>query len=302
MSELPTAPERTGGPDECDGAPGAPRDPVPGDWSALELPAAWPDALRLSRPSDAWRVFRKVVLRRLDPVQLPAGLPLDVELPPYLLQEFHNLPNGNYSRGITRGYSKGFDLSMLGTLRAARRELAGAVRGSASALDLGCGAGHSTRVLRDAEVPDVWGLDASPYLLQHAARLHPGLPFVQGLAERTRFPSRRFEVVSASFLFHELPPRIGDAVLREARRLLVPGGRLCFLEPGPEQRTQPPLALLRRHGPRGLYFAALARFVNEPFFESWRQRDVPAWLDAHGFELESLTVRFPSRICLARLR
>ena len=277
-------------------------DPTPPSWLEIELPPAWPDSLRMSRPADMWRFARKAVLRRLDPVTLPPGLPLSVGLPKYLLQEFHNLPNGNYSRSVTRGYSTGFDASMLGSLRAARAELAQALRGSRSALDLGCGAGHATRALYDAGIPEVWGLDASPYLLQHAARRHPELRFVQGLAESTGFPSRRFEAVCACFLFHELPPGAGDAALREIRRLLVPRGRLAILEPGIEQWERSPLSLLRRYGWRGPYFWALARLVSEPFLGSWHRRDVPTWLAEHGFELTSQHSCFPTQLYVARLR
>jgi ubiquinone/menaquinone biosynthesis C-methylase UbiE len=278
----------------------SPLDPLAPRWNEIELPLAWPDRLRPTRPRDAWRIARKALLRRSEPVQLPPGLPLNVELPGYLLQEFHHLPNGNYSRGITRGYSTGFDASMLGSLHGARAELAQALRGASSALDLGCGAGHTALALRQAGIPEVWGLDASPYLLQHAAREHPELRFVQGLAEATGFPSGRFDAVCACFLFHELPTAAADAVLREIRRVLVPGGRLAILEPGLEQWRRTPLALLREHGWRGVYFWGFARLANEPFLDGWLERDVPSWLAGHGFEPTAESARFPTQLYVAR--
>src|SRR5437868_2611704 len=125
-------------------------DPAPLRWALIELPDAWPDLLDLRRPRDLWRFLTKVLLRRLSRVRLPPGLPLNVALPEYLLLEFHNLPNGNYSKKVTRGYSTGFDLVMLGEMRRARRAMAQAMKGCNAVLDVGCGGGHSTQALLDA--------------------------------------------------------------------------------------------------------------------------------------------------------
>ena len=41
-------------------------------------------------------------------------------LPPYLLQEFHGMPNGYYSSTVAAGYARGFEVVMLGRMRALR--------------------------------------------------------------------------------------------------------------------------------------------------------------------------------------
>ncbi|MBA3581316.1 MAG: class I SAM-dependent methyltransferase [Gammaproteobacteria bacterium] len=277
-------------------------DPLPPAWTEIELPKSWPDELRLLWPWDLWRFMRKALLRRLNPVQLAEGLPLNVALPKYILQEFHNLPNGNYSRMVSSGYSKGFDQAMLGTLREERRLLAKTFKQCKSVLDVGCGGGHSTQALHEQEITDVWGLDASPYLLQHAARRYPQLKFVQGLAEQTTFPAQRFDGITACFVFHELPPKYADAALIEFRRILKPGGLIAFLEPAIEQLQERPWILFKKFGWRGIYFYILARFVHEPFVESWHKRNIPEWLDQHGFELIMQETRYPTYHVVARLR
>ena len=89
-------------------------------------------------------------------------------------------------------------------------------------------------------------------------------------------------------------------MLGEIRRLLVPGGRLAILEPGPEQWRRSPLSLLREHGWRGVYFWGFARLANEPFLDCWLDRDVPSWLAAHGFETIADRALFPTHLTVAR--
>src|ERR1051325_3311282 len=112
------------------------------DWANAPLPDAWPDRMRLQRGAHPLRIALSMRHGRAGRVVLPEGLPGATVLPKYLLQEFHNLPNGNYSKSVTRGYARAFDLLMLGTLQAARAEIAERLRGAQRALDIGSGAGH----------------------------------------------------------------------------------------------------------------------------------------------------------------
>lgn len=260
------------------------RDPIAVDWGAMPLPDAWPDRLDLRRPTHLARYAKSWVGRRK--VELPADLPGAALLPAYLKQEFHHLPNGVYSKRHADSYARWFDRLMLGHTVRARRRIAAALAGARSALDAGCGSGGLAGAMRDVGIADVWGLDPSPYLLRLAARCQPRVRLVQGLVERTGFADARFDGVGVCFLFHELPPRIADAALVEIRRVLAPGGRLVIAEPSPVQfRVRDWRTLARRSGWRGLYFAAMAKGMYEPFVASWHRRDVAAWLASHGFRV-----------------
>jgi hypothetical protein len=81
-------------------------------------------------------------------VELPDGLPGREILPPYLLQEFHHLPNGTYSEGAASAYTDWFDRVMLGVMRTARQGVARALSGCEVVLDAGCGAGGLAGILR----------------------------------------------------------------------------------------------------------------------------------------------------------
>ncbi|MEO6711771.1 MAG: class I SAM-dependent methyltransferase [Planctomycetota bacterium] len=235
-------------------------------------------------------------------VVLPEGLPGATALPKYLLQEFHNLPNGNYSRTVTNGYVRAFDTLMLGTLREARNEIAARLQGARRALDVGAGAGHLAAAMLRAGIPQVVALEPSPYLLQKAAQAHPELDCVQGVIEASGLPSAHFDAAGACFVFHEIPPRYADAALEELRRILVPGSRLVIVEPSAEQWTGSRGALWRSHGWRGIYFRALARRVYEPFAEAWHRRNASQWLDSGGFRLDETREAMPWRMLVATRR
>jgi ubiquinone/menaquinone biosynthesis C-methylase UbiE len=265
------------------------------------LPKTWPDHVQMWRPSHFVRVVRKLFGLDLGRVELPEGLALRVPLPKYLLLEFHNLPNGNYSNDVTRAYSVGFDMAMLGEMTRARAALASALKGCREVLDVGCGAGGSTATIRDAGAERVVGLEASPYLVRHAQTAHPDLTFLQGLAEDTRLPSQSFDGVAACFLFHELPAKYADKAIAELKRVLKPKGRIAILEPAREQMCEPLSQLLKRFGWRGFYFWLLARWVHEPFVRAWHAREPKQWLRENGFNVVEERLLFPSRMWVAEL-
>jgi ubiquinone/menaquinone biosynthesis C-methylase UbiE len=272
------------------------------DWRTVPLPDGWPDHLDLASPRDVAVLLGRLFGPRRR-VELPAGLPGADRLPAYLRREFHHLPNGNYSKRIVAGYLRYFDRIMLGRSQRARVAIAQRLADCRAALDVGCGAGELAGTMLAAGVPEVWGIDPSPFLLREAARRHPAARFVQGIAEATDFPAARFDGAGICFVFHELPMRAGDRALAELHRILAPGGRLVIAEPSPLHFRPPELRrFARSHGVVGLYFWLLARVMYEPFAASWHRRDVGAWLDAYGFDLCADDPGMPIRLMSAMRR
>ncbi len=275
-------------------------DPELLDWSKTDLPDSWADDIAFNTVKD-WRLFiRKVRGKQIEKVTLPDGLPLNAPLPKYLLQEFHNLPNGNFSNQISQGYITGFDISMLGKMAAVRKKIAADLKGCQSVLDIGCAGGRSTAVLTDSGISDVWGLDPSPYLLKHASRDFPHIRFVQGLAENTGFTDARFDGISVCFVFHEIPPRFSNLALQEAYRILKPGGLISIAEPAPEQLDSGYWKMLFKHGPLGVYFKYLANKVHEPFINAWHKTDHQQWAESNGFKILQDTHKMPVRYLLLK--
>jgi ubiquinone/menaquinone biosynthesis C-methylase UbiE len=270
-------------------------DPPTIRWDECELPDAWPDRGLGGGIRIFWRILRGLFARKLPTVQVPVGVPGGNEIPAYVLQEFHGLPNGNYSKRVTDGYSRWFDRVMLGVMHERRQRIADALKDCRSVLDIGCGPAQVAGKLVDAGVEDVWGLDPSPYLLQLAQRTFPTLRLVQGVAEDMPFPARRFDGVAACFLLHELPPARIASALAECHRVLRPGGVLYVVEPGPEQFYGSWFGMLKRFGWRGLYFRTLARMVHEPFVAAFHNSDKAELLAEHGFEVISARNTFPTQ-------
>ena len=278
----------------------SPVDPVAVTASDLDLPRAWPDYM--FRRLGAFLRFLRTLLFGGRKVELPPDLPGAV-LPEYLLREFHRMPNGYYSYMLVDGYERGFERAMLGQVARVRTWIAQQLRDCQSVLEIGCGSGKLSGAVAAAGVPDVWGIDASPYQLLIALQAFPGIKFVQGLAERTPFEDGRFDGVAVCFLFHELPTEVQDAVLVEMHRVLKPGGRIAISEPSPEQmHNRSFFSLWRRHGLRGVYFRVLALFVTEPYVEQWHARNIAEWAAQHGFAVETQDCAVPfNRIVLRRL-
>ncbi|HEY3822324.1 MAG TPA: class I SAM-dependent methyltransferase [Polyangiaceae bacterium] len=96
-------------------------------------------------------------------------------------------------------------------------------------LDLGVGAGRTIPLLRSIS-SDYVGLDYTPELVQVCREKHPGTRIVQGDArDLSQFADDSFQLVVFSFNgIDAVNPADRLAVLREARRLLRPGGALLF--------------------------------------------------------------------------
>lgn len=276
-----------------------PKDPTIVTPSDLELPEAWPD--HVFRRLRAFLRFLGTLLLGGRTVVLPSGLPGGEALPGYLLREFHRMPNGYYSHMLARGYERGFERAMLGQVGRVRTWIAQQLRDCHSVLDIGCGSGKLSGAIAAAGVPDVWGIDASPYQLKIASRDFPGIKLVQGLAERTPFDDERFDGVAACFVFHELPTDVQDAVLVEMRRVLRPGGRIVISEPSAEQlHNRSFVSLWRRYGWRGIYFRLLALVVTEPYVEQWHARNIPEWAAQHRFAVEENECAVPFNCIVLR--
>lgn len=63
--------------------------------------------------------------------------------------------------------------------------------------------------------------------------------FVEANAEKAPFPRESFDLVTIQYLFHEVPFLGRHKILKEARRLLKPGGTLAVVDIAPNYEPSP---------------------------------------------------------------
>jgi ubiquinone/menaquinone biosynthesis C-methylase UbiE len=141
-------------------------------------------------------------------------------------------------------------------------------------LDLGCGTGSTTLLLKQAfPTAVVTGLDLSPYMLavaeDRSKQAGLEIEWRHGMAELTQFAAGSFNLITASLLFHETPPAITQAILTESYRLLAPGGEIIILDGN--QRTLRSLDLLNN-------------IFEEPYIQAYAAGNLDAWLGKAGFD------------------
>ncbi len=198
--------------------------------------------------------------------------------PRYYLQNFHYQTDGWLSAASADRYDMQVETLFTGAAGAMRRQalpaVADAVAGrdaaSLSLLDLGCGTGAFLR-----DVKDNWpairatALDLSPaYLGKARAELGrwSDIVYRQANAEETGLDDAAFDIVTAVYLFHELPPRARRNVVAEAARLLKPGGVFVLVDTI-QYGDEPGLDILIENFPRGFH---------EPYYDSYCRADLGA--------------------------
>ena len=115
-------------------------------------------------------------------------------------------------------------------------------------LDVGCGTGTLLTMIKRLEPGiEVVGLDPDPKGLARARRKAQqeglSIKFDQGYSDELPYPAASFDRVFSSFMFHHLRVDQRERTLREARRVLAPGGSLHLLD---FERSEEPSGRLSR--------------------------------------------------------
>lgn len=230
---------------------------------------------------DAKKVDERRMAKRHAEVRarVPTGL-----YPNYYLQNFHYQTDGWLSETSADLYDTQVETLFAGTADAMRRQalvpiadyLTGRDQRHVHMLDVACGTGRFLReVKRNWPGLNVTGLDLSPDYLRKTRKAlkHWGrVETLQGAAEKIPVGAKSQDILTTTYLFHELPPKVRKDVAREIARVLKPGGRFIFVDALQTDDHEAFNALLE-------FFPAA---FHEPYFSTYVKEDFDRLFGAHG--------------------
>lgn len=166
------------------------------------------------------------------------GEALKKDLPEYYARNFHFQTDGYLSEASARRYDHQVEILFTGTAGAMRRLILPILKRFSAPegrwLEIACGAGSATRpVLETFPKVRVTAMDLSPPYLkvaQDKLRGYENVDFLRGDATALDFKNETFDNVYSVYLLHELPRKEREKVLREAYRVLKPGGLLVLAD------------------------------------------------------------------------
>jgi ubiquinone/menaquinone biosynthesis C-methylase UbiE len=225
-------------------------------------------------------------------------------VPDYYAQDFHFQTGGYLSEESARLYDIQVETLFMGAAgpmrRTTLRPIAEFMRGRdqryVALLDVACGTGRFLRQVRLAyPALPLQGLDLSRTYLDEARR-HLGrlrsAELIEAAAEKMPLADASADIVTAIFLYHELPPEVRRQVTGEIARVLKPGGLFVFLDS---------LQMGDRPGWDGLLESFPARF-HEPYFRSYAIDDLDGMFTACGLVPESMSTPYLSKLLVRRKR
>ena len=264
----------------------------------LELRRAPSPAKLIKQSRDYLRDAKKVARRKAERAHSEVLSDATREkFPRYYLQNFHYQTDGWLTAASAERYDMQVETLFTGAGGAMRRAALPLIgealetRDTATArlLDLGCGTGGFL-----ADVKDNWpnlnvaALDLSPaYLGKARASLGrwKDVAFVEANAEQTGLDGASCDVITAIYLFHELPPAARKNVAAEIARLLKPGGALVLLDTI-QFGDEPGFDILLENFPRGFH---------EPYYDSFCRTDLEALFSEVGMDRGAEKLAFLSK-------
>ena len=222
-------------------------------------------------------------MRRGDYKDIPA---VDKQrYPAYYRRNFHWQTDGYFSDYSAEVYELGVELLFRGTADVMRRQVIPPITQYARAhagerlrlLDIGCGTGRTLHQISVAHpTMQLHGVDLSPAYIRAARRRLaevPELTLAVENGEALPWSDATFDIVTSTYMFHELPRNARRNVVREMLRVVKPGG-LLVIEDSAQLAESNEIATALREFPREFH---------EPFYEDYLEDDLAPLVAEVGF-------------------
>ena len=258
------------------------------------------DTLKSLRQSfDFLRDVPQVARRRRDHVHDEVlSEDLRERFPRYYLQNFHFQSGGWLTEESAKLYDFQVETLFAGTADAMRRQalvpiadfLKDRDQRKLNMLDVAAGTGRFLTFVKDNWPKlNTSALDLSPAYIEQARKSLKAwrdVKFIEANAESIPLEDESQDIVTAIYLFHELPPKVRPIVAKEVARVLKPGGLFVFvdsIQPG----DTPGFEALTEFFPQAFH---------EPYFESYLTWNVAHAFDGAGLIKLSETTAFLSKV------
>jgi ubiquinone/menaquinone biosynthesis C-methylase UbiE len=96
-------------------------------------------------------------------------------------------------------------------------------------LDICCGTGKQCHLIAEGR-QDIFGLDLDCKMIQHASSKYPQISFVCADAAHIPLQNKSLKTVVISYALHEKPLDLRIKILKEAKRLLSPEGKIILVD------------------------------------------------------------------------
>lgn len=223
--------------------------------------------------------------------------------PPYYRRTFHWQTDGYFSAHSAEIYELGVELLFRGTADVMRRQvippitkLVRATDGGAQnmkLLDIGCGTGRTLhQIARTHPKMRLHGTDLSPAYIKLARKRLIDIDEVTLAVENGEalpWTDGTFDVVTSTYMFHELPRNARRNVVREIFRVVRPGG-LVVIEDSAQLSESPELDGVLQSFPREFH---------EPFYEDYLEDDLAGILAEVGFTVEETQAQLVAKVVIA---
>jgi ubiquinone/menaquinone biosynthesis C-methylase UbiE len=161
-------------------------------------------------------------------------------------------------------------------------------------LDVACGTGRTLAQI-SAALPGLqyFGVDLSPFYLAQARETLAAVPemsLVVENAEHLPYRDGYFDVVTSTFLLHELPRRTRSAVVAEMARVLASGG-LMVIEDSAQHAEARDLAV---------FLEAFAADMHEPYYRDYVNDDIAGLLTEAGLDVGDVHRAWLAKVVSAR--